>query len=621
VEGRRSRAEAVTSAVLFVAILAAFFAFAAKVLEARGAPPPSALREPWSLPVLLSIAPCIGLTALIAARGLASRGAVVAAVFVLGAAVMGALATPIGHPFAAALGSAVLALMIGAVAPLRAPAIPSKPAWWILWLATAAVYSAVSMYRHASFGSGSWDMGCMVHNFYRSSRFLDTTSTVLGDVDFLGDHFMIGIYLYAPLFWIHSSGYMVLFVQSVSLGAAAPAIFLIARAKGADVISSLAVALSTAFSFGLQSAGFFDSHEITVGFGFVCFGLYAFEIRRFGWATASLFTFALFKESLGAYVVALGLLAVWRGIRDADTVSKRYGLAWIGGGAVWFVLVNRVFMPILIARANAPEAHETFAEFGPTVFSALVGIITHPLQAIGALVVPHEKLASLAVTFFGVAGLAITAPEIGIAALPLVAERFLSSKSMMWEMGYHYAAPLALYAGWAAAIGWGRASSLVASVLSWWCGAPRALAEARAPMVLAITIVSSMLLVNGFGYRHVANFFHPKESYYSSPAKQVANRSAVAFVEERLPREAKIAVQNRILPHLADRPSVYRLGDHGKADFILLSAGENAWPHHDGYAVQLERTFARDPALRAVFREGTTVVFARVSATDLPAVR
>src|SRR5262249_57107712 len=108
------------------------------------------------------------------------------------------------------------------------------------WAVTALVFSIFSMHRHFWFGSGSWDMGCMVHNVYRASRFLDSTSTVLGNVDYLGDHFMIGIYLLAPFFWISSSGYMLLFVQSLSLAATAPAIFLIARTRGTDKLASVA---------------------------------------------------------------------------------------------------------------------------------------------------------------------------------------------------------------------------------------------------------------------------------------------------------------------------------------------------------------------------------------------
>src|SRR5436853_412127 len=50
----------------------------------------------------------------------------------------------------------------------------------ILWIIAAAVDSTYSMHRHYAFGSGSWDLGCMVHNVYRASHFLNSTSTVLG---------------------------------------------------------------------------------------------------------------------------------------------------------------------------------------------------------------------------------------------------------------------------------------------------------------------------------------------------------------------------------------------------------------------------------------------------------
>ena len=259
---------------------------------------------------------------------------------------------------------------------------------------------------------------------------------------------------------------MVLAIQSVNLACVAPAVFLIARHHRAPMGVAVALALATGLSFGLQSAAYFDSHEITVGFGFLAWGVWAFETGRLRAATVLLAVFALFKESLGAYVVGLGLLAGWRGLTGAGRRWWVYGLGWIVGGAVWFVLVNRVFMPALIARGRPPEPHETFGDFGPTVFLALIGIVTQPLKAFGALFVPGDKLWSHVTTFGGLGWLSLLAPQVGLAALPLFAERFLSSKATMWQMGYHYAAPLSLYAGWAAARGYQRATRLAAAGLA-----------------------------------------------------------------------------------------------------------------------------------------------------------
>src|SRR5262249_24235684 len=88
---------------------------------------------------------------------------------------------------------------------------------------------------------------------------------------------------------------------------------------------------------------------------------------------------------------------------------------------------------------------------------------THPLKALGAMFVPSEKLHSLLVTFGGLGWLSIFSPEILIPALPLFAERFLSSKQTMWEMGYHYGAPLTLYTAWAVALAYPKIERFVAA--------------------------------------------------------------------------------------------------------------------------------------------------------------
>ena len=531
-----------------------------------------------------------------------------------------AFVSPVGH-HAGIVGLALIAgTLAAALWPSALRADPGRVDRWLvigLWAGLAAVHMIYSMNRHWWFGSGSWDHGCMVHNFYLSSRFLPTTSTVLGDVDFLGDHFMIGIYLYAPIVWVWSSGFAVLAIQSVNLACVGPAVYLIARHHRAPVGPSLALATAAGLSFGMQSAGYFDSHEITVGFGFLAWGVWAFETGRLRLATGLLAIFMLFKESLGAYVVALGLLAVWRGLRGGpDRRALGYGIGWVIGGAVWFVLVNRVFMPALIARANAPEAHETFVDFGPTVFQALIGIVTQPLKAFGALFVPGDKLWSHVTTLSGYGWLSLLAPQVGVAALPLVAERFLSSKATMWQMGYHYAAPLSLYAGWAAARGYPRAIRLIRAVLQPLGGDSVA---AGAPAFFVVYILVAAGLTNEFGYKHPANYHRWRADYFSMPDRRASNAAAVRFVLEQ-GRSAKLAVQNRILPHLADRRYVYRLGEWSRADWVVLSVGESAWPWGDRYPLRIARQLGRDPTWRLVFSQGGTAVFARASVTSLPSV-
>lgn len=623
--GEQPLAARVASAGTAVVAVAFLAAWAVRVLSRRGAVDQlSAVRAldslptPAATPYVVAAAALLCALAFVRRRGLAQPRVAAGAVGLTLLAYAAPFLTVVGHQVLLLVAALVLAALAGALTPARQSGAGEHPKWlpWTLWIGVAAVNAAYSVHRQDWYGSGSWDHGCMTHNFYRASRFMDTVSTVLGDVDFLGDHFMVGIYLYAPIFWVAASGTTVLVIQAVNLAATAPAIFLMARHHRISTGGATVLALATALSFGMQSGAYFDSHEITVGFGFLAWGLWAFETGRLRAATALLFTFALFKESLGAYVVGLGLLALWRGASQRDRRHLLYGAGWIAWGAIWFVLVNRVFMPTLIARGNLPEPHETFGDFGPSVFAAAVGIVTHPVKALAAVFVPDPKLVSLGVTLGGTGGLALFSPQVGIAALPLFAERFLSSKETMWEMGYHYATSLSLYAGWAAVRGYPWARSVLRRALRrLGAGLPARTADVVLPAYLALAALG----ITGVGYKHPSNFFRWRESYFASPDTKADQDGAVALLAAQ-GREARLAVQNRVLPLLADRPVIYRLGDWAKADWVLLTVGASAWPWDDGFPGRLARDLARDPNWRLVYASGATAVFARAEKTTLEAV-
>lgn len=578
------------------------------------AKPPSWI---WAV---VALGAALMIAALIRRRTLLSSKTLAALAVTTLATVAATVAFPHGQHAAILAFATGIAVLVAAQLPPRYPTAPldrthDRKIAIAAWIAVLAVHATFSMHRYYWMGAGSWDMGCMIHNLYRASRFLNSTSTVLGDVDFLGDHFMIGLYLYAPFAWINSGGYTMLLIQAASLATTAPVIFLLARDRGAPMFPALALAAAAGLAFGMQSGAYFDAHEITIGFGFLALGVLFFERRQLKAATLCFVLFSLFKESLGAYVIALGLLALWRGVRDRNKKHLIFGSVWLLYGAIWFVLVNRYFMPALIARANKPEPHETFADFGPTVFQALAGILTHPLEAIGALFTPAEKTSSLLVTFGGTGFLALAEPQLLLAAAPLFAERFLSSKTSMWEMGYHYAAPLTFYSAWGAAIAWPKVQAAAERLLRFLSIELRD----RAPAALAIYVLASGVLINGAAYRHPSNFHHWTEDYFSEPERREANAEAIALIEQH-GRDAKVAVQNRILPHLADRPFVWRLGEHAKADFAVLNVAEDAWPYDGGFPKRVAQDLSKNAAWKLIYSKGDTAVFARKDKTELPAV-
>lgn len=519
-------------------------------------------------------------------------------------------AHPLGRHAAIVALAAAAALLVGAAWPARAR-LALRRADLILpvagYVATVIPMCVFPMHRHWAFGSGSWDMGCYVHNAFLVSRFLPTISTVLGGADFIGDHFSVGLYLYAPYFWLWGSAYGLIFLQALNLAVTTPAVYAIARAHGASPGASSAVGLATGLSFGLQSAAFFDVHAITLGFGFFAAGLWAVETRRLWLATALLFVFSLFKESIGLYIVGLGLWLLLRGATSAARERRRdfaFGGAWIAVGSLWFVVVNRVIVPWFRARGSAPEPHETFTDFGPTVLQAALGVASDPLTAAWFMFVGDEKLMSWFATLANAGWLTLAAPSVLVAGLPLLAERFLSSKSSMWHMGFHYAAPLCLYAGWGAA-------RVIARAEGW---VRRRSYEVRPTPAVATFVLTMAALTLGFGYRHPSNFLEWRYAYYAGAEQRAANAAATAWLRENAPR-GRVAAQNRLLPHVASRRFIYRLEQWDRADWVLLSLGEDAWPYSARFVRDLARRLDRSADWSVAFDRGGTRIYRR-SAPD-----
>lgn len=580
------------------ALLALLIVSSAYLLSARGA------AAGWShvaqMPPVPGWAWAIGLVAGLA--GLKARGPwatptplSVALVLVLLAGFGFGLGRHVGL-FAAA---AALGLLASDLLP-RPPRmrVPDRGLALALFVVTALVMSIHGLHRHLSFGSGSWDMGCNVHNAYVLSRGLTPVSTVLGDVAIFGDHFFPAWLVYAPVFWLDGSGSTLIVIQALNLACTAPVVFLIARGRGASSLVAAVLGLMSGLSFGLQSGAFFDAHTLTMGMGFLAWGLWAIEMRRWWLATVMLVMFSGFKESLGLYVFALGVYVVvselTAGRKDLRAVA--FGAAWAVYGAAWFVLVIRVLMPMQAQLGTPPVSHETYQEFGPSVTEAAFGVMSRPLTAMWFMFSSEPKLASIIVTFAGVGWLCLGSPlTLFVAGAPLFAERFLSSKASMWEMGYHYAAPLSVYAAWAAARAVPRAER-------WF-----------SPVAVSVFLALSAVGTLQYGYKHPSNFLVWEYGYYARAGDAETQRRAIARLREVAGPEGRIAAQNRLLPHVAFRQHIWRLGEHDKADWVLLAEGRDAWPYDARYPARLRRQLLAAGTWTEAFAEDGVVILGRTS--------
>lgn len=466
----------------------------------------------------------------------------------------------------------------------------------VLAVVACAVYCAFSVTRHLRFGSGSWDMGCYVHNLYILGFGKPPISSVLGDVHFWGgvNHFMPSLYLAAPLAWLGSPSLLLVAQAALVAGAVVPLALLAAR-RGLGPCAVAGVAVAFLFNAGTQTMINFDVHEIAPVPLCLFLALWAFETGRRSVAYVALLVLAGTKESAIVYAAAVGAY-----VAVCMPGRRREGLAVCAGFIGAFFVVTSVVQPAFLTPGSEQMIHVArFAHLGSTPGEVAAGILLHPVRTLGLLVSPDVKAQTLAVTLGGFAFLPLLAPEALLLAGPTLAERFLSDKREMWGLGFHYSLVLVGVCAFGAVQALGR-------VHGWWM---RGRASARVFDVAAGAVVLCGTALSLALAPHPPEFSTLHKPYMAEPDTVLRYQRALAVI----PDAARVVAQNHFLAHLAFRQHIWQPEERfiARADFVVLDPRASPWPHTPEHVRRLVQQLRRDDQFAVAFEEGSTVVFAR----------
>ena len=473
-------------------------------------------------------------------------------------------------------------------------------------LVAFVVYCVFSIARHERFGSGSWDMGCYVHNLFILAHGLPPVSSVLGDASFWGgtNHFMPSLYLAAPLAWTRWTASL-LVLQAALVAAAAIPLALLAKRRGLGPLAVGGVSLAYLFAVGTQSMIEFDVHEIAPVPLCLFIALLALDhgphAKPRAVAYVALVVMAGCKESAILYAAAVGL---WLA---ATTRGRRLeGLAIFAVLAAWFYVVTAVIQPAFLEEGARMIHVARFKQLGADPAEIVKHIALHPLDTFGHLFSPAPKAQTIAVTTGGFAFLPLLSPTSWLLAAPNLAERFLSDKREMWGLGFHYS--LVLVACWA----YGAVDALARVLPSLTAALARRTTASRAPR--ALDAGAGALLALACIASNAAAPFPPELStvqkpYMAAPDEVDRYRRALAVI----PDDASVVAQNHFLPHLAFRQHIWLPEDRflARADYAILDDRASPWPQTSTHVIAMLAKLRMDPTWTIAFEEASTVVFKR----------
>jgi uncharacterized membrane protein len=458
----------------------------------------------------------------------------------------------------------------------------------VLTLAAAAGYSGVGVYRHSRFASNAFDLGDQEQTVWGYGQLRFVHNTVLGIPNLLGDHFHPILMVLAPFCHFWNTAIVLLVAQGVLLALAGVPIFLWG-AERLGALAGLAFQASYLTFWGVLAGVIYDFHHIVFAVPAVSAGLYATLNRRNLLLWVAVLVCFLTREDLNLTLIGLGLYIALVQRRP------RLGVVLIALSGTWFFLLLRYVMPAL---AGGPYRHWTYHALGSGPIAALVHVLTHPVDSVRLLFTPVEKVRVWAGTLANWLLLPLASP-LFVVALPSLLERFWSSEATLWSFHFHYSmlgAPILTFAALDTVV---RLSRRVGGR---WPGSGRLIGGALAVATLAVSCVLSALVVRPLA----------EVTTYVSAARAAQIQSCLDVI----PPDASVSASNFLLPHLAERSTIYLLTTRTDADYLAIDV--STYQHFfNGEESQLRATVRRALAggYGVACTKGLTVILAR-GATD-----
>jgi len=490
------------------------------------------------------------------ARGLDTLAAALAAAVVLvsatGGAAVGGVALTRAEDFVVAL--AAVAGLRGLVRPWPLPAV--RPVRAVA--AGVAVYalgmSFVALTRHWALRTHALDLGQylqVIWSLATGHGARTTMPTTPSPISFWGEHFSPVFYLLAPLQWLAPGAEILLVAQTLILAAGGVVVFGFARRRVGEPAAA-ALALLYLLNPSLHGINIRDIHPQAFAITLLIAAAWALDAGRPGWCAAALVLTLATREDAAVAVVGFGLwLAVARG---------RWALGAATAAAALAVLAFdlQVLMPPL---RGAPYSHlQRWTYLGSSLGEILANAALRPWRWLTVGLAP-AKLFYLLKLLAPLGFLPLLAPRALLAVAPALAMNLLSVDPILVNHRAQYQSYVLPFLVLAAVEG---LAALRARGAAWRPGLPAG--------VLGFAFVASVAMT-----ARTFNDFTVTR-WWLGPEQ----RAAYALMA-RVPPDASVSANDRIVPHLATRREIYLAPTNvGRSEYVLERASESPAPP-EGY--------------------------------------
>ncbi len=355
----------------------------------------------------------------------------------------------------------------------------------------------------------------------------------------LADHWSPILALLAPLYWIHGSPATLLVAQAVLFALAIPFLWAYTYRRLQSQAAAYLVGGAYALSLPIMAAVVFDFHEVAFVPLLTAIMVERFEAGKHWHGVLAAVALLFVKEDMGLLVAGFGVYLLLT--RRSDSGRRWTGLGFVAGGLAATWIATRLLIP---AFGGSADFYWAYSQFGSSLGSAALNIVSHPLHALRVFFTPWVKTRTMIGLLATFAFFPLASPML-LAALPLLAERMLASGyPLWWQAKFQYDAFLVMILCCAAVDG-------AARLQQQWSGGAWGGRRWRLGTVWAAAICVAALVYlpsSPFG-----DLLHPK--FYLVNPRMRAAAAAVAHV----PSGVEVEAANNIGPRLSARDTVLLL--------------------------------------------------------------
>ncbi len=461
---------------------------------------------------------------------------------------------------------------------------------YLLAAATFVVYATYAVLRQQTFLTAGYDLGIFDQAIEAYSRFQAPDVPLKGlHYNLLGDHFHPIVALLAPLYWIWSDPRVLLLAQSALLAVSILPVWRFTRRRLTQRQTVLVV-VAYALCWPLQGMVDFDFHEVAFAVPILAFLIDALDRRAYVWAVGLSAVLLLVREDMGALVLMVAVIVLLRRKLLLAAVLAAMG---VGGYLVATAWVIPAF------SVTGTFAYWTYDSLGPNLSGAVGHVLRDPIGTVRAFLTPVTKTYTLLWTFGATTVFLALLSPYALISLPILAERFFSSREALWTTEFHYTGILApvLFLG---------AVDTVHRLVGRFGIGPRWV-TGWAAVVLAIPLVGSLVLQTQFPLGRLVT---------GEAWQQTARSESLARILPLIPDGVCVEADDRAVPQLTHRDYVTNPGIPGPPTTWLVLDLDQAQtgylgPEPNDY---LQKAVAEGFRMRA--RDGSIVLLERPGPVD-----